>query len=51
MFSANAASIRGLAKLGQVLSDPKVEAMTDRIQAAGLAPQSTDVLAPLPSWR
>ena len=51
MFSANAASIRGLAKLGEVLSDPKVSAVADRIQAAGLEPQSTDVLAPLPSWR
>ena len=51
MFSANAASIRGLAKLGQVLSDPKVEAVVDRIQAARLEPQSRDVLAPMPSWR
>ena len=51
MFSANAASVRGLARLGQVLSDPKVEAVVDRIQSARLEPQSTDVLAPLPSWR
>jgi protease-4 len=51
LFSGNAASIRGLVKLGQVLSDPKVEGVMDRIQAARLEPQATDVLAPLPSWR
>ena len=51
LFSADAASIRGLAKLGQVLSDSKVESAADRIRAVQLGPQATDVLAPVPSWR
>ena len=51
MLSADAGTIRGLAKLGQVLSDPKVEGVVNRIEASRLGPQSTDVMAPVPSWR
>ena len=51
MLSADAASIHGLAKLGQVLSDAKVAGVLDQVRAAQLGPQSGDLLAPVPSWR
>ena len=51
VLGADAASIQGVARLGRVLADPKVEGAMDRIEAAGLAPQTADLLAPVPSWR
>jgi protease-4 len=51
VFSADAASLNGLARLGRVLSDPKVEGVMDRVQAASLRPDATDLLSPVPlSW-
>jgi protease-4 len=49
MFSADAASLNGLVRLGRVLSDPRIEQSLGRVEAAGLGPQATDVLAPLPA--
>ncbi len=52
VFSADAASLGHLARLGQVLSDPKVEGMLNQVEAARLhAEGAADVLAPLPSFR
>ncbi|HEX4096469.1 MAG TPA: signal peptide peptidase SppA, partial [Caulobacteraceae bacterium] len=51
VFSADAASLNGLARLGRVLSDPKVEGVMDRVQAVSLRPDATDLLSPVPlSW-
>ena len=52
VFSADAASLGNLARLGRVLSDPKVEGVMDQIDAARLhAEGAGDVLAPMPGWR
>ena len=52
VFSADAASLGGLARLGRVLSDPKVEGVMDQVEAARVRAEGrADVLAPLPSWR
>jgi protease-4 len=51
VFSADAASLKGLADLGRVLADPKVQGVMDQARAVSLGPQGGDVLAPVPSWR
>ena len=52
VFSADAASLGGLARLGRVLSDPKMAGVMDQVDAARVrAEGGGDVLAPLPSWR
>ena len=52
VFSADAASLGGLARLGRVLSDPKVEGVMDQVEAVRVRAEGrADVLAPLPSWR
>ena len=53
MFSADAASLNGLVRLGRTLSDAKVEGVMDQVEMARIrAEGSGDLLAPLPfSWR
>ena len=51
VFSADAASLKGLSDLGRVLSDPKVQGVMDQARVVSLGPQGADVLAPAPSWR
>jgi len=51
VFSADAASLKGLAELGRVLSDPKVQGVMGRVETAGLRSEDADLLAPTPSWR
>ena len=51
VFSADAASLKGLADLGSVLSDAKVQGVMDQVRTAGLGAKGADVLAPVPSWR
>ena len=53
VFSADAASLNGLVRLGRTLSDTRVEGVMDQVEMARLrAVGAGDVLAPLPfSWR
>ena len=51
VFSADAASLKGLSELGHVLADPKLQGMMTQVEAARLGPEGSDVLAAVPSWR
>ncbi len=51
-MGADAAALKTLAEAGQVLSDPRVEALADEVRETRLRAQGADLLAPVPaSWR